>query len=358
MMVAQQNVSTPGWWDTWNVPLTVVLVTIALIVLVRWYFTRKAAGAVSETDRFRSQAYAVAIALVGFITLIFVLPESVDGSLALSAVGLVVTGALAISSQSIIANGMAGLMIRAIKNFKPGDFIEVRDDMGRVTEMGLFHTEIQTRDRDLITLPNAVMMNEPVRVIRSSGTIVSAEIGLGYDLSRHRLKELFIKAAETAELEDPFVQVVELGDYAVTYRVAGFLSESTQILARRSRLREALLDTLHESGIEIMSPMYVARRAVDNDGLIPKTRRPVAHVEARPTAEDKVFDKAELAAGVENLRTQAQQVQADIDELENGPADESAEEAEVRERSLARKRRLLERVVERLDEADTASQEE
>lgn len=347
-----------SWWNTWRGPLIVILVTILLIILVRWFFARKSAGAVSETDRFRAQAYAVAIGFVGFITLIFVLPDSVDGSLALSAVGLVVTGALAISSQSIIANGMAGLMIRAIKNFKPGDFIEVQDDMGRVTEMGLFHTEIQTRDRDLITLPNAVMMNEPVRVIRSSGTIVSAEIGLGYDLSRHRLKELFIKAAEQAELEDPFVQVVDLGDYAVTYRVAGFLRESTQVLARRSRLREALLDTLHESGIEIMSPMYVARRAVDNEGLVPRTQRPKAHVEDRPTAEDKVFDKAELAAGVENLRDQAQQVQADIDELENGTLTETAEEAEVRERALARKQRLLERVVERLDEADTAAKEE
>jgi len=345
--------TTNGWWATWRMPLIVVLATVALMVLVRWYFARKGAGALSETDRFRAQAYAVAIALIGFITLIFVLPDSVDGSLALSAVGLIVTGALAISSQSIIANGMAGVMIRAIKNFKPGDFIEVRDDMGRVTEMGLFHTEIQTRDRDLITLPNSVMVNEPVRVIRSSGTIVSAEIGLGYDLSRHRLKELFIVAAEKAELEDPFVQVVDLGDHAVTYRVAGFLRESTQVLARRSRLRESLLDTLHESGVEIMSPMYVARRAVDNDGLIPRTRRPKAHVEDRPTAEDKVFDKAELAAGVENLRTQALQVQADIDELEEAPLAETADEAEVRQRALARKQRLLERVVEKLDEADT-----
>ena len=49
-----------------------------------------------------------------------------------------------------------------------------RDHFGRVSERGLFHTEIQTQDRDLTMLPNLYLVTHPVTAIRSSGTIVSS----------------------------------------------------------------------------------------------------------------------------------------------------------------------------------------
>lgn len=332
----------------------VIAVTVAIVLIVRLVLAQRTHG--DPTAKFRSQAVTVGLVFVGFIAVIFALPDGVDQSLALSVIGLVVTGALAISSQSIIANGMAGIMLRIIKNFRPGDFIEVASHTGRVSEMGLFHTEIQSADRDLITLPNALMVNEPVRVIRASGTIVSVRIGLGYDLSRHRLKEIFIEAAEAAGLEDPFVQVVDLGDYAVTYRVAGFLAESTRILATRSKLREALLDKLSEADIEIMSPMFVARRDAGNDPLIPRTVRPKASVENRPTAEDKVFDKAEMAAGAEEMRAQAVSVRERIDELEEQAVGESGDEAVATHRLLDGEKAELEKLLDRIEELDEVAE--
>ena len=68
--------------------------------------------------------------------------------------GLVITGVIALSSTSFVANIMAGLMLQVVKSFKPGDFVRVGEYFGRVTERGLFHVEIQTEDRDLTTLPN------------------------------------------------------------------------------------------------------------------------------------------------------------------------------------------------------------
>jgi len=339
----------------WSPVIWIIIVTIVLIVIARWVLARRAPGAGAQ---FKRQAIMVGIATLGFVAAILNLPDTVEPGLALSALGLVVTGALAISSQSIIANGMAGLMLRSIENFRPGDFIEIGDHAGRVSETGLFHTEIQSPDRDLITVPNSLMVTEPVRVIRKDGTIVSARIGLGYDLSRHRLKPIFLKAAETAGLEGPFVQVVDLGDYAVTYRVAGFLRESTEILATRSRLREALLDALSEADIEIMSPMYVARRSVGNDPLIPEQVRPNVFVENRPTAEALVFDKAEQAAGVQELRDEIEAARAELDELKDaapglGSPDADAHRARVEEREVA-----IQQMSDRLETAEAAQETE
>jgi hypothetical protein len=41
-------------------------------------------------------------------------------------------------------------MLRWIRNFKAGDFIEVKGFFRRTTERGMFHTEIQNEERDLI----------------------------------------------------------------------------------------------------------------------------------------------------------------------------------------------------------------
>jgi small-conductance mechanosensitive channel len=291
------------------------VITLLLVFAMRSVETRRWAGDASERT-FRKQVYTFGIVFVGLLVVIFLLPSGTNQELALGVTGLVVTGALAISSQSIIANGMAGLLLRSLKKFKPGDFIEVDNRVGRVTELGLFHTEIQTNDRDLTTIPNALMVDQPVKVVRASGTIVSANISIGYDVSRHQLRPLFMEAAERAELRDPFVQVMDLGDYSVEYRVAGFLDTPERLLAARSTMRGAMLDTLHEAGIEIMSPMYVATRNRDAEVSVP-TRPPLPASTDDNGGEDQIFDKAEIASAIEAHRASIIEVQERVKELQS-----------------------------------------
>lgn len=337
----------------WIPTIVVVAVTIALVVGIRMVADR--GGAANAADRrFRGQIATIAILLLGVLALIFALPDGSDSDLAFSVFGLVVTGALAISSQSIIANAMAGLMLRSVASFKPGDFIEVAENMGRVSEQGLFHTEIQTPDRDLITIPNSVMLNQPVRVVRSSGTIVSVRLSIGYDVSHHLLDELFVAAARDVELIDPFVQMVELGDYSITYRVAGFLEDPRTLLACRSRLRMAIVDTLSDAGIEIMSPMYVARRSVGNDPLIASDRSPSTTARFRRTSEHRVFDKAESAGRLETARSDLAAANDDLETLRAELAALPEEEQPKLEAAIGRQERHIDRLVrsiERLTES-------
>lgn len=332
----------------WIPAVLIVLTTALLILAVRWLIRRTAKDDRSETH-FREQVAAVSIVLLGLVTIIFVLPDDSDSNLAFSVVGLVVTGALAISSQSIIANAMAGLMLRSVSSFKPGDFIEVGGQMGRVSELGLFHTEIQSADRDLVTLPNSLMMNQPVRVVRSSGTIVSATVSIGYDVSRHRLEDLFVKAAEAADLLEPYVQVVDLGDYSVNYRVAGFLEDPRNLLASRSQLQGSILDTLSEAGVEIMSPMYIARRAVTNEPVLGGDYAPSIASEIRPSAEDRVFDKAEAAGRMEETRAELADANENL-ELLKLEVERANEETLPRvQAAVTRQEMRIERLSNRID---------
>ncbi len=181
-----------------------------------------------------------------------------------------ISGTFAFSSTTIMANLMAGVMLRMTRPFRTGDFIRVESYFGRVAERGLLDTEIQDESRELIAIPNTYLISHAVTVVRSSGTIVSTTLSLGYDVHHLVVEPLLLRAAERARLEDPFVHVLELGNYAITYRVSGLLVEVKNLLTVRSNLCREILDVLHEEQIEIASPTIMnQRRWPEETKLIP-----------------------------------------------------------------------------------------
>jgi hypothetical protein len=267
-----------------------------------------------------------------------------------------VSAAIALSSTTFLGNMMAGVLLRVVRSFRPGDFIRVEGHFGRVSEQGLLHTEIQTEDRDLVTLPNLFLVTHPVRVIRASGTVVSADVSLGYDVSHRRVQTALLKAAAAAGLAEPFVQIIELGDFSIAYRVAGILTEVKQLLTVRSRLRAAVLDHLHGADIEIVSPRFQNQRLVAEDArfMPPREPEPAGAATSREIfPEELIFDKADQAESLTRLRAAHQSLEAKVTELEvelkshaEGP------ERDALQRRVDRARELRERLSRRIDEAD------
>jgi len=294
------------------------------------------------------QIFLFSLTLAAIVALILALPlpQELRGQL-LTAFGILLSAAVALASTSFLGNLMAGLMLKAVRNFRTGDLIECEGRIGRVTERGVLHTEIQTEERNLVTLPNQFLITHPTTVYRSSGTIVSASVSLGYDVPRGRARELMLAAAEAAGLTEPFFQIVELGDFAVTYRVAGLLAEVKDLFTSRSRLKGKVLDALHEGGVEIVSPTFMntralakERRFVPHDGG-PGGRRADSDDDdgEHSSFESLAFDKAELAESVERFK-------AELDGLED---EREGLRKRLSESKDAAVRRALEDELERLE---------
>ncbi|WP_221029095.1 mechanosensitive ion channel family protein [Actomonas aquatica] len=270
--------------------------------------------------RLPRQLIMVFLALVAIALLALALPVS-DSSRnqVLGLIGLIISGMFAFSSTTILANLTAGMMLRITKPFRTGDFIRVEDHFGRVSERGLLDTEVQTEHRDLIAFPHTFLITHPVTTIRASGTIVSTSLSLGYDVHHATIDGLLKQAASDAGLTDPFVQVSELGDYAVTYRVAGLLTEVKSLLTTRSILNRHVLDALHGAGIEIASPAIMNQRRIpEEQPIMPSAATPVSSSTQPepPTAETLAFDKAEEAEAAE---IRLAEIEAEIKRLEADP---------------------------------------
>jgi small-conductance mechanosensitive channel len=205
--------------------LVVVAAVVLCLAAVRWLLLRKSLSLGNER-RLPRQLVLLGLSAIGIVAAVLALPvPDVTRNQLLTVLGLLVSAIIALSSTTLVANAMAGLMLRATKSFRTGDFIRVESQFGRVTERGLLDTEIQTEDRELTTLPNLYLISNPVTVVRSSGTIVSVSLSLGYDVHHAKVEPLLLEAARKADLEEPFVRVLDLGNFSVTYRISGFLAD-------------------------------------------------------------------------------------------------------------------------------------
>ncbi len=336
----------------------VIVTVVVTLILVRRIFDRGEAKL--RGHQFRNQMIMILLSAVGILIVILVVPmgDAMRGQV-LSLIGILLSAAIALSSTTVLGNAMAGVMTRAIRHFRMGDFVRCGEYFGRVSERGLFHTEIQTEDRELTTIPNLYLVTHPVTTIRKSGTIVSACVSLGYDVQRTRIEELLLEAAKSADLSDPFVRVMELGDFSVTYRVAGLLTEVKRLLSATSSLHKSVLDSLHDGGVEIVSPTFMNQRVLPADArVLPKRSRRTATIEPESSPEDLVFDKAEEAESLENLRVAHTKVIEAIKAIESQAKEQPAEgaDAERAKRELAalqlRKERLEKIIARRESKPD------
>lgn len=295
----------------------------------------------------------------------WVIPESFKGQL-IGLFGVVFSAAVAISSTTFIGNAMAGAMLRSVNNFRIGDVVQVADYMGRITERGLFHVELQTEDRDLMTLPNMYLINHPVKVMTASGTIISSEVSLGYDVYRKDVEAALLEAIEVTGLNDGFVHIIGLGDFSINYRAAGVLEDpKSSFLSKRSQLRANILDALHNNNIEIVSPTFMNTKPLDKSAVqIPKVDRSFAETQeaekSPEVVEDVIFDKAERVETqqllTEDLEVKKQSLKSIQEQLANTKEESVRDELLNQEEVLAKEVQALETSLVDAEQTDVDAQ--
>ena len=305
---------TGSFFDAFMPLLASLVLPVRSLRLAHYWLIAREPNLGSETRLPRQ--IIMLLGTVAVIILVVIVAPLTEGTRnqTLSIIGLGIFAVIAFSSTSFVTNFMAAITLRVTKPFNIGDFVTVRDSFGKVSERGLFDTEIQTENRELVSMPNSLFVLTPVKVTRRSGVIISSTLSLGYDTHHAKIEPLLLLAARAAELDDPYVQILGLDDISVCYRVSGMLLDVKTLLSSRSKLNQCVLDSLHRSQIEIMTPT-VTRHI--NQPLhmkqIPADTRLTA-APAQLAAEDIAFDKADRAQANE---LQQQNLNREIEKLTN-----------------------------------------
>jgi small conductance mechanosensitive channel len=287
--------------------------TVLVILLGRFVLARSVRD--KQTLPYHRQILTVAGSILGLFLAVALLPVSGEvRAQVLSVLGILLSAAIALSSTTFVGNAMAGIMLRLTRGFRAGDFVRFDDVVGRVSDVSLFHTEIQLITRDIVTVPNTILAQRNVQVTRRAGTFVNTDVSIGYTVPHGVVVAALLEAAQEAKLEEPFVLVEDLLDHAIRYRVYGLLEDASELLTRTSDLRKAVLNTLHRKDIEIASPGLTDRRSSDTSvRYIPP---PDTSIQTeKQDIESIAFDRAEEAESIEALYAVQKKIEGEIKAL-------------------------------------------
>ena len=325
-------------------PGSVILILVILLFLNNWIF--KKMKSVSSDRLIGKRTITFLLIFVGILVFILSLPidKSLKGQI-LSFLGIVISAGIALSSTTILGNLIAGIMNKTMKRFRNGDLIKLGDMQGRVVRKNAFHTEIQLEDSNIVTIPNLYIASNPVKLTRKINTVVSASVSLGYDISRHKIEEALKEAAVAANLKDPYVYIMELGDYSVVYKIHGFLEDSSMYFSTVSLLNGKVMDVLHEKGIEIVSPSFMNQRNIDKTSFIPRKQVKKEPEKPNKSPEELIFDEAIEAEEIEKKKDYLKKLEDKKEELKEKLKNEKDEkETDQLKSSIERIEKLIEKI--------------
>ena len=137
------------------------------------------------------------------------------------ALASVLTLAVSLSIQNILANVFGGFTLLYTHPFKSGDFVEVAGKSGTVQEISMTYTKLATPDNKIISIPNSSVVAGDIINYTVSGTRrVDVQVRAVYTESSQKVIDALIQAGTVDKvLLDPAPMAVidSYGENAINY---------------------------------------------------------------------------------------------------------------------------------------------
>lgn len=76
---------------------------------------------------------------------------------------LIAVSLILLAFKDFIPNAFASFWIHQKKLIEIGDEIEVKDISGKVIEITLTETKIETKDKEIVLIPNSLLLKEKIK---------------------------------------------------------------------------------------------------------------------------------------------------------------------------------------------------
>lgn len=132
--------------------------------------------------------------------------------------------AVGLALQGTLSNFAAGVMLLVFRPFDVEDVVEVGGERGRVRDIQLFYTRLNTMDNQLVIIPNSDVFGSSIRNILYNDELrVSCEVGTDYPADLDEARAILKQAGEQIDdrIEERGVQVLltELGGSSINWEV-------------------------------------------------------------------------------------------------------------------------------------------
>src|SRR5690606_14809277 len=126
--------------------------------------------------------------------------------------------------KDISENFVAGLMLLLQRPFELGDVIEIDDFRGRVIDVSLRATELETLDGQNVIMPNGLVYTSPIiNFSRRDVARVAVDVGVAYDSDLDFVRDTAVRAVAAMptvlQQPEPYVVFRGFGDSSIDLTV-------------------------------------------------------------------------------------------------------------------------------------------
>jgi small-conductance mechanosensitive channel len=164
-----------------------------------------------------------------------------------------------LAAQESLGQIFNGLMLQLSNPFKPGDWVQSGNHIGRVRGIGWRSTTIITRHNEQVEVPNTSIGKE---VLVNFGERVVADevsVGLSYDVPPNRAREVIRHVLHGIPnvLHDPAPEVLpwQYQDFSINYRIKYWMRDYTVQEHLHADVITSLWYALRRNGMEIPFPI-------------------------------------------------------------------------------------------------------
>ena len=205
--------------------ISFLLILLAGIVVIR--IIVKLVNKVLEKSKLEKAAHGMIRSLVKTVLYLLLI------LMAVSSLGVDVTGVLALASvatlavslalQDLLSNLVGGFTLVYTHPFSAGDYVEIAGQAGTVEAIGMTYTKLLTPDYKLVQIPNAsVVSSEIVNYSCTGKRRVAVDISTAYDADAEKVLTVLREAAAVEGiLNDPpiFATILGYGDRGINFSV-------------------------------------------------------------------------------------------------------------------------------------------
>jgi len=178
---------------------------------------------------------------------------------------------IGLALQEPLGNLFNGISLLMANPFKKGDWINVGDEIGKVSEINWRSVKIHTRFNEQIIIPNNLLGKEKIKNL-SRPNRIHAEIlkfGFSYDDDMDKVKAMLLNVAgqndKVLSTPPPLALTLSYDDFAITYGLKIFIKDFEDITLLNDEIMSNVYKTSQEQNLTIPYPRHDIELKVNTD---------------------------------------------------------------------------------------------
>lgn len=189
----------------------------------------------------------------------------------------VIAGALSVGIgfglQDVIKNLVSGIILLFERPFKVGDWVLIGGEEGKIKQINIRSTEVETFNKASVIIPNATLISSSLTNLTHGNNWQrqSITVGVSYDSDAEQVTKLLLECARSCKkvmkVPAPYVLFKNFGESSLDFELRIYVSDIWSGWSAGSDVRYEILRRFREANINIAYPQIVVHQGSEDTSV-------------------------------------------------------------------------------------------